>query len=176
LLFLGISIENNLKSHHMKTQLILSAMVCLFLNTRANEAEKTLKTKPEKVIVYKNGAQIFRQTQTNLVAGENKLVFEWLEEGLSPNSIQVGGNGNFIITESEYTDKMPDLDNVKNSADLKYVKLIKQLKDSLVLIDYKTEEINYRKEILNTEKTVLLNYRLYKGEAKKDSMSYLKEG
>jgi uncharacterized protein (TIGR02231 family) len=160
----------------MKTQLILSAMVCLFLNTRANEAEKTLKTKPEKVIVYKNGAQIFRQTQTNLVAGENKLVFEWLEEGLSPNSIQVGGNGNFIITESEYTDKMPDLDNVKNSADLKYVKLIKQLKDSLVLIDYKTEEINYRKEILNTEKTVLLNYRLYKGEAKKDSMSYLKEG
>lgn len=160
----------------MKTQLILSAMVCLFLNTQANEADKTLKTKPEKVIVYKNGAQIFRQTQTNLVAGENKLVFEWLEEGLSANSIQVGGNGNFIITESEYTDKMPDLDNVKNSADLKYVKLIKQLKDSLVLVDYKAEEVNYRKEILNTEKGVLLNYRLYKGEAKKDSMSYLKEG
>ena len=160
----------------MKTSLIIAAALGLFLNTQANEAEKTLKTKPEKVIVYKNGAQIFRQTQTNLVAGENKLVFEWLEEGVSANSIQVGGNGNFIITESEYTDKMPDLDNVKNGADLKYVKLIKQLKDSLALIDYKAEEVNYRKEILNTEKNVLLNYRLYKGEAKKDSMSYLKEG
>ena len=160
----------------MKTSLIIAATLGLFLNTHANETEKTIKTKPEKVIVYKNGAQIFRQTQTNLVAGENKLVFEWLEEGVSANSIQVGGNGNFIITESEYTDKMPDLDNVKNSADLKYVKLIKQLKDSLALIDYKTEEVNYRKEILTTEKSVLLNYRLYKGEAKKDSMSYLKEG
>ncbi|MFI5141968.1 MAG: DUF4139 domain-containing protein, partial [Bacteroidia bacterium] len=36
--------------------------------------------------------------------------------------------------------------------------------------------INYRKEILNTEKTVLLNYRLFKGEAKKDSLSFLKDG
>jgi uncharacterized protein (TIGR02231 family) len=160
----------------MKTPLIIAAALGLFLNTQANETEKTIKTKPEKVIVYKNGAQIFRQTQTNLVAGENKLVFEWLEEGVSPNSIQVGGNGNFIITESEYTDKMPDLNKFKNSADLKYVKLIKQIKESLALVDYKTEEINYRKEILNTEKTVLLNYRLYKGEAKKDSMAYLKDG
>jgi uncharacterized protein (TIGR02231 family) len=160
----------------MKTPLIIAATLGLFLNTQANETEKTIKTKPEKVIVYKNGAQIFRQTQTNLVAGENKLVFEWLEEGVSANSIQVGGNGNFIITESEYNDKMPDLDKFKNSADLKYVKLIKQIKDSLTLIDYKSEEINYRKEVLNTEKSVLLNYRLYKGEAKKDSMSYLKEG
>ncbi|HKC67646.1 MAG TPA: DUF4139 domain-containing protein [Bacteroidia bacterium] len=160
----------------MKTQIILSAMVCLFLNAKAGEAEKPVKTKPEKVIVYKNGAQIFRQAQTTLVSGENKIVFEWLEEGVSANSIQVGGNGNFIITESEYIDKMPDLDKFKNSADLKYVKLIKQIKDSLALVDYKTEEINYRKEILNTEKTVLLNYRLFKGEAKKDSLSFLKDG
>jgi uncharacterized protein (TIGR02231 family) len=160
----------------MKTQLILSAMVCLCFNTQANETEKTVKTKPEKVIVYKNGAQIFRQAQTTLIAGENKIVFEWLEEGVSPNSIQVGGNGNFIITESEYTDKMPDLDKFKNSADLKYVKLIKQIKDSLALVDYKTEEINYKKEVLNMEKTVLLNYRLFKGEAKKDSLSFLKDG
>lgn len=160
----------------MKTQLILSAMVCLFLNARAGETEKTVKTKPEKVIVYKNGAQIFRQTQTTLVAGENKITFDWLEEGVSANSIQVGGNGSFIITESEYIDKMPDLDKLKNTADFKYVKLIKQIKDSLALIDYKTEEINYRKEILNTEKTVLLNYRLFKGEAKKDSLSFLKDG
>jgi len=160
----------------MKTQLILSAMVCLFLNERTDETEKTVKTKPEKVIVYKNGAQIFRQTQTTLVAGENKITFDWLEEGVSANSIQVGGNGSFIITESEYIDKMPDLDKLKNTADFKYVKLIKQIKDSLALIDYKTEEINYRKEILNTEKTVLLNYRLFKGEAKKDSLSFLKDG
>ncbi|HXD93400.1 MAG TPA: DUF4139 domain-containing protein [Bacteroidia bacterium] len=160
----------------MKTQLILSAMVCLFLNARAGETEKTVKTKPEKVIVYKNGAQIFRQTQTTLVVGENKITFDWLEEGVSANSIQVGGSGSFIITESEYIDKMPDLDKLKNTADFKYVKLIKQIKDSLALIDYKTEEINYRKEILNTEKTVLLNYRLFKGEAKKDSLSFLKDG
>ncbi|MEO8760442.1 MAG: DUF4139 domain-containing protein [Bacteroidia bacterium] len=157
----------------MKTQLIVSALLCLTLSTKATEAEKTIKTKPEKVIVYKNGAQIFRQAQTNLIAGENRLVFEWLEEGVSANSIQVGGNGNFIITESEYSDKMP---NLSNAADLKYIKFLKQLKDSLALVDYKIEEINYRKEILNTEKNVLLNFRLYKGDAKKDSLSFLKNG
>ena len=160
----------------MKTKLILSAMVCVFFQVKASETEKVVKTKPEKVIVYKNGAQVFRQTQTTLVAGENKLVLEWLEEGVSPNSIQVGGNGNFIITETAYADKMPDLDKFKNNADVKFVKLIKLLKDSLTLLDYKMEEISYRKEVLNTEKTVLLNYRLYKGEAKKDSLSFLKDG
>jgi uncharacterized protein (TIGR02231 family) len=160
----------------MKTKLIVSALICLFINTQAFEIEKTIKTKPEKVIVYKNGAQIFRQTQTTLIAGENKLVLEWLEDGVSPNSIQVGGTGNFIITETQYTDKMPDLDKFKNSSDTKYVKLIKQIKDSIALLDYKAEEINLRKEVLNTEKTVLLNYRLFKGESKKDSLSFLKDG
>ena len=142
----------------------------------AGETEKTVKTKPEKVIVYKSGAQIFRQSQVNLLAGENTLVFEWLEEGINANSIQVGGNGNFIITESEYSDKIPDLDKLKNAGDLKYVRMLKQIKDSIAQLAFKTEELNYRKEILNTEKTVLLNYRLYKGEAKKDSLSYLKDG
>ncbi len=151
-------------------------MVCLALSGKANDTEKNVKTKPEKVIVYKNGAQIFRQVQTNLVAGENKLVFDRLEEGLSPNSIQVGGNGNFIITESEYTDKLPELDNIKNAADWKYVKLLKQLKDSMETVDYKIEEVKYKKEILTTEKGVLLNYRLFKGEAKKDSISFLRDG
>src|ERR1700739_3602100 len=160
----------------MRTQLIMPVIACMIFQAKANETEKAVKTNPEKVIVYKNGAQIFRQVQTNLVAGENKLVFEWLEEGVSANSIQVGGNGNFIITETEYTDKLPDLDKFKNSADLKYVKLIKQLKDSIALVDYKTEEINYKKEVLNTEKTVLFGYRLFKGDAKKDSLAFLKDG
>ena len=166
----------NRKIDPMKTNLILSSLVCLFFQVKASETEKVVKTKPEKVIVYKNGAQIFRQGQTTLVAGENKLVFEWLEEGVSSNSIQVGGAGNFIITETEYTDKMPDLDKFKNSTDFKYVKLTKQLKDSIALLDYKAEELNYRKEVLTTEKTVLLNYRLFKGESKKDSLSFLKDG
>jgi uncharacterized protein (TIGR02231 family) len=160
----------------MKTNIFLAAMLSISVLAQAGETEKNLKTKPEKVIVYKNGAQIFRQSLVNLLPGENKIIFDWLEEGISPNSIQVGGNGNFIITESEYFDKQPDLEKLQNAADLKYTKAIKQIQDSLALIKYKEEEFVYRKEILITEKNVLLNYRLYKGEAKKDSLSFLKDG
>lgn len=158
----------------MKTTILIAAFFLGMNHVKANNDEKIIKTKPEKVIVYANGAQVFRQAQLSLPAGENKIAFDRLEEGISANSLQVGGNGNFIITETAYGDKLPDLDNYKG--DLKYVKYIKQLKDSLELLDYKAEELANRREVLNTEKTVLLNFKLFKGEARKDSISFLKEG
>ncbi len=160
----------------MKTLIYIPLFVCTFLTVKGGETEKYIKTKPEKVVVYNSGAQIFRTTPVMLVAGENKIIFESLEDGISASSIQAGGNGNFIITETEYGDKMPELEKFKNPSDLKYAKLIRQINDSLGLIDYKLEDITYRNEVIAIEKNVLLNYRLYKGDSRKDSLPLLKDG
>lgn len=160
----------------MKTLIYIPLFISSFFTLKGGEAEKNIKSKPEKVVVYNSGAQIFRTVPVALVAGENRIVFESLEDGISPSSIQAGGNGNFIITETEYGDKMPELEKFKNPTDLKYARLIKQINDSIGLIDYKLEDITYKNEVLSTEKSVLLNYRLFKGDSRKDSLAFLKEG
>lgn len=160
----------------MKTLIYIPLFIASIFIAKGGEAEKNVKSKPEKVVVYNNGAQIFRSVPVALVAGENRIVFESLEDGISPASIQAGGNGNFIITETEYGDKMPELEKLKNPADLKYAKLIKQINDSIGLVDYKLEDIAYKNEVLSIEKNVLLSYRLYKGDSKKDSLPFLKDG
>ncbi len=165
-----------LKTNPMKTLIYIPLFIGSFFTLKGGEAEKNVKSKPEKVVVYNSGAQIFRTAPVALVAGENKIIFESLEDGISPSSIQAGGNGNFIITETEYGDKMPELEKLKNPTDLKYVKLIKQINDSIGLIAYKLEDIAYKNEVLSIEKNVLLNYRLYKGDSRKDSLAFLKDG
>ncbi len=169
-------LHNKLKANPMKTLIYIPLFIASFFTLKGGEAEKNIKSKPEKVVVYNSGAQIFRTASVALVAGENKIVFESLEDGISLASIQAGGNGNFIITETEYADKMPELEKLKTPTDLKYVKLIKQINDSIGLIDYKLEDIAYKNEVLNIEKNVLLSYRLYKGDSKKDSLAFLKDG
>ena len=151
-----------------------TAVIC---STSLNaENDKNVKSKPEKVVIYQQGAQVYRNTQINLAAGQNNIVFEGLESGIDQQSIQAGGNGNFIITDVQYIIHYPELEKIKSGGDTKYLKLIKQLNDSLSLIEYELEDLHNKKDVLNTEKTVLLNYSLYKGNSKKDSLPFLKDG
>src|SRR6202008_732928 len=142
----------------------------------AAEAEKNVKSKPEKVTIYMKGAQVSRPSPGAVHAGQNNIIFEGLENAIDQRSIQAGGNGNFIITDVQYITYYPELEKIKNSGDAKYIRLIKQLTDSIKILDYDLEEMQNKKEVLNTEKGVLLNYNLYKGQAKKDSLAFLKDG
>lgn len=146
------------------------------LITASVSNDKTIKTNPEKVIVYLQGAQVYRSAQVSLVKGDNYVVFEGLENTIDPASIQAGGSGNYIITEVQHVVKYPELEKVKVSGDNKFQRTIKQINDSLELIGYMTEDAGNRMTVLETEKNVLLNYSLYKGTSKKDSISFLKEG
>ncbi|MCD6069437.1 MAG: hypothetical protein K0S33_4263 [Bacteroidetes bacterium] len=142
----------------------------------AGSTEKLVKSKPEKVTVYISGAQVFRNADVTLQAGQNQVILEGLEAGVDQQSIQAGGKGNFIITGVQYQVHYPELQAVKANGDAKYYKLVKQINDSLVELDFDMKEVIVKKEGLLTEKNVLLNNRLYKGESKKDSLELLKNG
>lgn len=146
------------------------------LITASISNDKTLKSSPEKVTIYLQGAQVYRTAAVNLVKGDNYIVFEGLENNIDPASIQAGGNGNYIITEVQHVVKYPELEKVKIAGDNKFQRTIKQINDSMELIGYMLEDAQNRMEVLQTEKNVLLNYSLYKGQSKKDSISFLKEG
>lgn len=157
-------------------QLMILALSLLFGAANAAETEKILKSKPEKIVVYMQGAQVHRSTQVTLAAGPNTLVFSGLENCINASAIQASGNGNFIIAEIQHEVHYPELDKVKLQGDVRYARLVKNINDSIRELDYQQEDVNSKLEALGTEKSVLLNYSLYKGLSKKDSIALLKDG
>jgi uncharacterized protein (TIGR02231 family) len=159
----------------MKT-LILFLACFIFYKAYSADNEKVIKSKPEKIIVYMQGAQVHRTSSLNLVAGQNTLIFSGLENCINTSAIQASGNGNFIIAEIQQEVRYPELDKAKLNGDVRYKKLLKHVNDSLQEINYLLEEISAKTEALSTEKNVLLNYSLYKGQSKRDSIASLKDG
>ncbi|MES2763657.1 MAG: mucoidy inhibitor MuiA family protein [Bacteroidota bacterium] len=158
-------------------KIILIFALCLnMFNANATETERTIKSKPEKIIVFTQGAQVHRNTPVSLVAGQNTIIFSGLENCINPAAIQASGTGNFIIADVQHEVHYPELDKAKLNGDVRYKKLLKQVNDSLQELNYLIEDISYKSEALSTEKNVLLNYSLYKGQSKRDSIASLKDG
>lgn len=156
---------------------IITLAICLNLFTaNAIETERIVKSKPEKIVVYTQGAQIHRTTSVNLVAGQNTIIFSGLENCINTSAIQASGNGNFIIADIQHEVHYPEVVKTKLNGDVRYKKVIKSINDSIQDINFLLEDIRSKQDALSTEKSVLLNYSLYKGQNKKDSMAYLKDG
>lgn len=160
----------------MKHTALLATLCLLAFQTKAIDSEKILRSKPEKITVYLQGAQVFRNSAVSLPQGESTIIFDGLEKNIDPQSIQASGLGNCVITETQYLLHYPELQKLKVNGNVKYAKTLKMLDDSLTLLGYDTESIHNQREVLNTEKGVLLNYGLYKGISKKDSIAFLKDG
>lgn len=160
----------------MTHYLSLIALCLVSTHIQAGDAEKLLRTKPEKVTVYLQGAQIFRNGTVSLPQGQSTVVFEGLEKNINPQSIQATGIGNCVITETQYLINYPQLQKLKGAGNEKYTKSLKSITDSLTILGYEAESISDQRQVLNTEKNVLMNYGLYKGLSKKDSIAFLKEG
>lgn len=159
----------------MKNLLVFAFCLSLF-NAKAVETEKLVKTKPEKIVVYTQGAQIHRNASVNLAAGPNILVFSGLENCINASAIQASGNGNFIIADIQHEVHYPELNKAKLQGDVRYKKLLKNINDSIQELNYQIEEITTKTDALGMEKNVLLNFSLFKGQSKKDSIPFLKEG
>ncbi len=160
----------------MKNTRFLAALCLLAFSASAADSEKILRSKPEKVTVYLQGAQVFRNSTVSIPQGESTIIFDGLEKNIDPQSIQASGLGNYVITETQYLLHYPELQKLKANGNVKYAKTLKMLDDSLILLSYDAESIKNQREVLNTEKGVLLNYGLYKGVSKKDSIAFLKDG
>ena len=159
----------------MKYVILLACCLNIF-TAKAIESEKAVKSKPEKIIVYTQGAQVHRNALVNLVAGQNTLIFTGLENCINASAIQASGNGNFIIADIQHEVHYPEFDKAKLNGDVRYKKLLKNVNDSLKELNYLIEDITLKYDALTTEKNVLLNYSLYKGQSKRDSIASLKEG
>jgi len=161
----------------MKTNRFILGLFILSSLSIYADTEKVIKSKVDHVTVFLQGAQVYRSSAVNLSAGTTKIIFDNLEAGIDPKSLQASGNGNFIILDVEQLTKYPEPQTIKidPNASPKNLKLIKAISDSIQSVDFDLEDLGNKKQVLETEKSTLLSNRLMKGEFKKDSLAIVKD-
>ncbi len=158
----------------MKTYSFLFQTYLFLLITIPSIAANTFKAKVEKATVYLNGAQLFSSHDVSLLQGVNEIIFEGVSPLLQAPSLQASGKGSFTIMEVRFDAIYPEVVAVaKPSA--KKVKSLQLIGDSITEITLQLDEIADKMSALQTEKNILLNNRLIKGETKRDTLNLFKD-
>lgn len=152
----------------------LFIILCTFslLNTSIAQTTKTIKTKPNKAIVYLSGAELTHQEYISLPSGFSEIILENVSPYLDENSISAYFKGAMII-DTKKNLHYPE-QSKKNNDDKKYIIVIQRINDSIEEMDYLIKDCNNKYTAFEKEKNLLLNNRLIKGEFSKDSIGLLK--
>lgn len=155
----------------------LKFLLCMLISTSmaitamANEPLKVNST-IDKVTVFLQGAQIVRTAPIRLQSGTTELIFEGVSPNLNTGSLQAGGKGNFVIMSVRYnTEYTPPGTKKDNAVPASLIRKIELTQDSLSLLDFDTETLNYRLQSWTTEKNMLERNKLITGEGKTDSLA-----
>jgi uncharacterized protein (TIGR02231 family) len=129
--------------------------------------EKTIETSINSATVYLTGAEIVRNKQIALTQGRTRLIFSNLSPKLDSKSIRVTINDERIdllgiSSQINYLSKNDDLPKIKT------------LKDSLILLNAKIQDLNDESDALNTEKKMILSNMSIGGQDNGVSITDLK--
>lgn len=148
---------------------------CMFLTSTIIYGQKELKvTMPvEKATVYLSGAQLFHSKSIALPAGQSDIIVEGISNNLDPASLQAGGTGSFTILDVQYRLYYPE-PVVQSTLPDNIQKRITRVQDSITEFDYELKMLMSRREVINLQKTMLMNNKFVRGEGKTDSLALLK--
>jgi uncharacterized protein (TIGR02231 family) len=156
-----------------KLKLLLMLVTCtgMVLGASANEPKK-VNSKIDKVTVFLQGAQIVRSAAVSLPTGTTDVIFEGVSPNLNTGSLQAGGRGNFVVMGVRYnTEYTPPGTKKENAVPATLTRKIELTRDTLTLLDFETETLNYRLQAWTTEKNMLERNKLITGEGKTDSLA-----
>ncbi len=156
---------------NLKIILCLLISTGMALSTMANEPKK-VNSKIDKVTVFLQGAQIVRSAPVSLSPGTTDIIFDGVSPNLNTGSLQAGGQGNFVIMSVQYnTEYTPPGTKKEQAVPASLLMKIEKTQDTLTLLDFDTETLNYRLQAWNTEKSMLERNKLITGEGKTDSLT-----
>jgi len=153
----------------MKTML-RSALLLPFLSLQLiagnEQPEQSFKVPVQSVIVYLEGAQITQNKQVSLKPGRNLITFTGISAKLLSKSVQATVTGDVAIYA--VSDKINYLSNQDESP------RVKQLRDSLQLLNNESAQTAYEREAYDTEKKLLIQNEMMGGKDKGVTTAELK--
>ncbi len=154
----------------MRYILTITFLVCA-INLFA-EGPITINTKPDKGIVFLNGAQLFHSKSISLPAGTSEVIFEGIPQSIDANSLQAGGTGEFTILDVQYRLYYPE-PVYDQELPNEIQKKIKMVNDSILEIDFDLKDIANRRSVLEVQQQMLLNNKILITNAGTDSLQLL---
>jgi len=128
-------------------------------------AEIPVNSKVVNVTVFPGSAQITRSASFSVSNGINEIVFSDVSSYVNASSIQAKGKGSFTIFDVKFRYKQPEivLDSQDEVIPPKILKEIALLEDSITYLNFDISEIGLQIDAYNSEKTILMNNQLVKG-------------
>ena len=149
-------------------------LLMLFTAQMAVAQQELKVTMPvENATVYLSGAQLFHSKSVSLPKGQTDVIVEGVSNNLDASSLQAGGSGNFTILDVQYRLYYPEPVGGTELPDA-IQKKINKLNDSIMDLDYTTQAINNRKEVLNVQRNLLYNNKLLKPDNANDSLELIR--
>ncbi len=126
-----------------------------------------------KATVYLRGAQLTCTSEFTAVPGINEFIFEGVSSVMDVSSLQASAKGDITIMDVKYQTQLNErpVNVITSPID----KQLKSAGDSLVMLNFEIEELNEQLQSLVTEKNIILNNRLIKGESNRDTLEMFKE-
>ena len=159
----------------MKIKLLLSLSFLtsvLFANDKV-----TVKSTLHTVTVYTQGAQLQHKANYTIKAGLSEIIVEGISPQISAGTIQVKATGAVVILDSKYEFYYPQPNVQLTAGELPpKVRLgIKNLEDSLRLINFELRDITDEIEVLVAARKIIISNGAVKGQGKvNDSIQLLK--
>ena len=165
-----------------KAKMIAAAVGCLWVgavSAQSDQNERTVKTQVQKATVYLQGAQLSSTETVSLPAGITNVIFEGVSPNLVPTSLQaIGkGSGDFIVMDVRYNLKYVEMAAKKplpagapNPERDRFERDLSVVKDSLTDIGFLQQSLNYQKNNLASERSMLIGNNMMKGTFKRDSL------
>lgn len=138
----------------MKNLMLAIATCLISISVFANRVNS--KSSIELVTVYPVGAMIERSAVTNLTEGQQFVVLKDLTHAIDPNTIQVGGKGDFEILSVK-------LETVYPFSEIK-PKGMQQIEDSMKIVQDLMYLIDAEKQALNEEHDLIMKNKVISGQ------------
>ncbi len=151
---------------NMLRSILLLPFLSLQLIAGNEQPEQSFKVPVQSVIVYLEGAQITQNKQISLKPGRNLITFTGISAKLLSKSVQATVTGDVAIYA--VSDKINYLSNQDESP------RVKQLRDSLQLLNNESAQTAYEREAYDTEKKLLIQNEMMGGKDKGVSTAELK--
>jgi uncharacterized protein (TIGR02231 family) len=161
----------------MKNLIVSLFLFSVFGTANSAEKEKHVDSKIKDVTVFLQGAQIKRKASVYVEKGITKVIFDNITQYFDKNQIQVKGTGSFVILDVSHNVHYPVPEKNPNTSEVpaKILKEIKLTKDSLVASSWKLKQMRAKLEVYTSEKQILINSGVIKGQKENDSIPLLKD-
>lgn len=159
-------------------KLIFTAFSFVFATLLFANDQVTVKSTLTGVTVYTQGAQLQHKANYSIKAGVSEVIIEGISAQINPSTIQVRATGNVVILDSkyEYYYPQPKLNTGATELMPKVKNAIKQLQDSILLINFELRDISDEIEVLVAARKIIISNGAVKGQGKvNDSIQLLKQ-